>query len=94
MIEESNAKCVLEMKECETKRRFHLTQIGNLLHPSVPIHDDEVHVNLVHSVVFVSTHSIFLLLNQITLKMCAFSLDHMYVQYIHTVHLCTYVYTY
>ena len=42
MIEESNDKCVLEMKECETKRHFHLTQIGNLLHLSVPIHDDEV----------------------------------------------------
>ena len=44
LIEKANEKCVVEMKECETERHFHLTQIGNMLHPSVPISDDEVHV--------------------------------------------------
>lgn len=41
-VEEANKKCVTEMKECETRRHAHLTQIGNILHPSVPISDNEV----------------------------------------------------
>lgn len=41
-IEEANKKCIAEMKECEMKRHTHLTQIGNFLHPSVPISDNEV----------------------------------------------------
>ena len=43
-IEEANKKCVTEMRECETTRHAHLTQIGNILHPSVPISDNEVHM--------------------------------------------------
>ena len=42
LIEESNSSCTAEMKECEAVRHFHLIQIGNLLHPRVPISDDEV----------------------------------------------------
>ena len=42
LIEESNDRCTAEMKECEAVRHFHLIQIGNLLHPHVPISDDEV----------------------------------------------------
>ena len=30
------------MKECEVERYKHLVMIGNVLHPSVPISDDEV----------------------------------------------------
>lgn len=41
LIAEANEKCVTEMKECETERHLHLVQIGNILHPSVPISDDE-----------------------------------------------------
>ena len=44
LIAEANEKCVAEMKERETERHFHLVQIGNILHPSVPISNDEVHV--------------------------------------------------
>ena len=42
MIQESNDRCTAEMKECETVRQQHLVHIGNTLHPSVPISDNEV----------------------------------------------------
>ena len=44
LIQESNDRCTVEMKECETVRQQHLIQIGNTLHPSVPISDNEVGV--------------------------------------------------
>ena len=46
LVEEANKKCVAEMKECEAQRHSHLIQIGNILHPSVPISDNEVHVHV------------------------------------------------
>ena len=46
LIEEANDRCTAEMKECEAVRHFHLIQIGNLLHPRVPISDDEVGVRV------------------------------------------------
>ena len=42
LIEEANEKCTLERKQCETLRAQHLVMIGNVLHPSVPISDNEV----------------------------------------------------
>ena len=42
LIEESNQKSTARMKECETQRQYHLSQIGNTLHPSVPISSSEV----------------------------------------------------
>ena len=42
LVEEANRKSVAEMKVCEAQRHAHLTQIGNILHPSVPISDNEV----------------------------------------------------
>ena len=44
LIQESNDRCAAEMKECETVRHQHLVQIGNTLHPRVPISNDEVSV--------------------------------------------------
>ena len=46
LVEEANKKCVAEMKECEAQRHSHLTQIGNILHPSVPISDNEVYIHV------------------------------------------------
>ena len=42
LIEDASKKCVTEMKECESERDANLTQIGNVLHPSVPISNNEV----------------------------------------------------
>ena len=42
LIEESSDRNKAEMKECEVERYKHLVMIGNVLHPSVPISDDEV----------------------------------------------------
>ena len=42
LIEESSDRNKAEMKECEVERYKHLVMIGNILHPSVPISDDEV----------------------------------------------------
>ena len=42
LIEEASDKNKVEMKECEEERYKHLAMIGNILHPSVPISDDEV----------------------------------------------------
>ena len=42
LIEDASKKCVTEMKECESERDANLTQIGNILHPSVPISNNEV----------------------------------------------------
>ena len=42
LIEDASKKCVAEMKECESERDANLTQIGNILHPSVPISNNEV----------------------------------------------------
>ena len=44
LIEEASDKNKVEMKECEVERYKHLVMIGNILHPSVPISDDEVSV--------------------------------------------------
>ena len=54
LVEEANKKCVAEMKECEAQRHSHLIQIGNILHPSVPISDNEVHV---HVYIYVATNT-------------------------------------
>ncbi len=42
LIDAANEQCQVAMKECEVERHHHLTQIGNVLHPSVPISNDEV----------------------------------------------------
>ena len=42
LIEEYNQKCTARIKECEAERHLYLTQIGNILHPSVPISNNEV----------------------------------------------------
>ena len=42
LIEEAANKTKIEIKECEEERYKHLVMIGNLLHPSVPISNDEV----------------------------------------------------
>ena len=42
LMDEANSKCTVEMKECETERHRHLVMIGNVLHPSVPVSNDEV----------------------------------------------------
>lgn len=42
LVEEANEHNSAERKELEDQRSFHLAQIGNYLHPSVPISNDEV----------------------------------------------------
>ena len=44
LIEEASEKNKMEIKECEVERYKHLVMIGNVLHPSVPISNDEVPV--------------------------------------------------
>ena len=44
LIEAASEQAKADMKECETERHKHLVMIGNLLHRSVPISDDEVSV--------------------------------------------------
>ena len=46
LVDKFNHACTVEMRECETQRHIYLTQIGNILHPSVPISDNEVCVHL------------------------------------------------
>ena len=46
LIEEAANKTKIEIKECEEERYKHLVMIGNILHPSVPISNDEVHVTV------------------------------------------------
>ena len=42
LIEEANTKNEAERKELETVRSQHLVMIGNILHPSVPVSNNEV----------------------------------------------------
>ena len=42
LIEEANEKNATERKELEAVRSQHLVMIGNILHPSVPISNNEV----------------------------------------------------
>ena len=42
LVDKFNQKCTAEMKECDMQRHAYLTQIGNILHPSVPISGTEV----------------------------------------------------
>ena len=42
LIEEAANRTKVEIKECEEERYKHLVMIGNVLHPSVPISNDEV----------------------------------------------------
>ena len=42
LIEDANERNNTERKELEDVRSFHLAQIGNFLHSSVPISDNEV----------------------------------------------------
>ncbi len=42
LIEEAATKTKAEIKECEEERYKHLVMIGNVLHPSVPISNNEV----------------------------------------------------
>ena len=48
LIEEANDKNATERKELETVRSQHLVMIGNILHPSVPVSNNEVHTESVH----------------------------------------------
>jgi seryl-tRNA synthetase len=36
-VDKLNQSCTAQLKECELQRHAYLTQIGNILHPSVPI---------------------------------------------------------
>ena len=47
LVETANEKCNEERKQIEAVRTENLVMIGNLLHPSVPISNDEV-VELLH----------------------------------------------
>lgn len=67
VIEEANKKCVTEMRECETRRHAHLTQIGNILHPSVPISDNEVYANESTRCAYALVHSHKHLINLVCL---------------------------
>ena len=51
IVDRFNRACTVEMKDCETKRHEYLTQIGNVLHPSVPISATEVNLCTVVAVV-------------------------------------------
>ena len=42
LIDEAIAKCDQDRIECESKRSESLREIGNFLHESVPISNDEV----------------------------------------------------
>ena len=42
LIGEASERAKQEMKETEEERHKHLVMIGNVLHPSVPISNDEV----------------------------------------------------
>ena len=42
MVEAANDKCNEERKQVEATRTENLVMIGNLVHPSVPISNDEV----------------------------------------------------
>jgi len=42
MIEAADEKCTEERKQTEATRTQNLAMIGNMLHPSVPISNDEV----------------------------------------------------
>jgi len=42
LIEEADEKCTEERKQTEATRTQNLAMIGNMLHPSVPISNDEV----------------------------------------------------
>ena len=42
MVEAANDKCTEERKQVEATRTENLVMIGNLIHPSVPISNDEV----------------------------------------------------
>ena len=49
LIEEANERSNAEMKECEEERLRNLVMIGNLLHESVPVSNDEVWESEVHA---------------------------------------------
>ena len=42
LVETANDKCNEELKQVEATRTKNLVMIGNLVHPSVPISNDEV----------------------------------------------------
>ena len=42
LIEERNEKAKEEIKVCEEERHRYLVLIGNIVHPSVPVSNDEV----------------------------------------------------
>ena len=42
MVDVANEKCNEERKQVESVRTENLVMIGNLVHPSVPISNDEV----------------------------------------------------
>ena len=44
LIGEASERAKEEMKEVEKERHKHLVMIGNILHPSVPISNDEVSI--------------------------------------------------
>lgn len=49
LVEEAMERNNVERKQLEDLRSFHLNQVGNLLHPSVPISDDEVSEHYHHT---------------------------------------------
>lgn len=42
MVEAANDKCNEERKQVEATRTENLVMIGNIVHPSVPVSNDEV----------------------------------------------------
>ena len=59
LIEEAANKTKIEIKECEEERYKHLVMIGNVLHPSVPISNDEVCTVWVCTVYCIHVHRDF-----------------------------------
>ena len=50
LVEAANDKCNKEHKQVEVMRIKNLVMIGNLVHPSVPISNDEVCLTSVNNV--------------------------------------------
>ena len=48
MVEAANDKCGEERKQVEAERTENLVMIGNLVHPSVPISNDEVTIDVLY----------------------------------------------
>ena len=75
MVEAANDKCSEERKQVEAMRTENLVMIGNLVHPSVPISNDEVCLSECTSVNSPVSHKLKYLwnVNDHQLTVCAVS---------------------